>query len=295
MKTELTAGIALCFFVSCAEGKGEYPNPAVAGTLGQQPEDSDQDPPNDTMQPDTMTDAGDATGELPSEGPPMIERPLFEAGSSPRIMIVGDSISAGPGCYKGALLNQLTQNGYTDFVFVGSYTDDCGGTVMHSAVSCTTAQQYTQESFMLPNCFAGQTFPGLAALMTTHEPDLVMLQLGVNDAWNLRAVDAILADYSELVRQARAQNPAIVVLVAQIHQIRPECTNVAVFNRAQELVNAVPVWARGESTEVSPVLAADLWTNSDWNQASDCVHPDMAGAERMGLNWYNALSPLLPH
>jgi hypothetical protein len=208
-------------------------------------------------------------------------------------MIVGDSISAGPGCYKRALLSQLTQNGYTDFQFVGSYTDDCGGTVMHSAVSCSTAEQYTQESFTLPNCFAGQTFPGLATLVAMHDPDLIMLQLGVNDVWNLRPVDSILADYTELVRQARAHNPAIVMLVAQIHQVRPDCTNEAVFQRAQELVNAVPAWAQSQRTEQSPVLAADLWTNSDWNEAMDCVHPDAAGAERMGLNWFNALSPLL--
>ncbi len=230
--------------------------------------------------------------EAPATSPP--EGPLFEAGSAARLMIVGDSISAGPGCYKGELLDELTREGYSDFQFVGEYSDDCGGRVRHSAVSCSTAGQYTQPRFTMPNCFVGESFPGMSTLMQTHQPDLVMLQLGVNDVWNLRPVEAILTDYAELLRQAREENPSVVILVAQIHQVRPNCDDEAVFERAQQLVDAVPAWAEGMSTAESPVLVADLWTNSDWHEADDCVHPDAVGAERMGHNWFEALSPLLP-
>jgi uncharacterized ferritin-like protein (DUF455 family) len=60
-------------------------------------------------------------------------------------------------------------------------------------------------------------------------------------------------------------------------------------------VEAVPAWAEGLSTEQSPVLVADLWTNSDWSttETLDCVHPNDVGAQRMGLNWYNALDDIL--
>jgi hypothetical protein len=212
-------------------------------------------------------------------------------------MIVGDSISAGPGCYKKYLLANLTENGYSSFEFVGEYTDECGGGgVRHSAVSCSTATQYTQPTFTLPNCPPERTFPGMAALVTTHLPDMIMLQLGVNDVWNNRAVDAILADYALLVQQARAQNPNVVMVVAQIQKIRPGCSeNDSITRLAQSLVEAVPAWAEGLSTEQSPVLVADLWTNSDWSttETLDCVHPKDVGAQRMGLNWYNALDDIL--
>ena len=66
--------------------------------------------------------------------------------TKPRIMIVGDSISAGPGCYKKYLLQYLTDNHYSKFQFVGEYSDDCGGVVRHSAVSCSTAEQYTHAN-----------------------------------------------------------------------------------------------------------------------------------------------------
>jgi hypothetical protein len=212
----------------------------------------------------------------------------------PRIMIVGDSISAGPGCYKKYLLADLNAAGIVSFDFVGEYTDDCGGGVMHSARSCTTAADYIQPTFTLRADCGGGTFPGLATLMATHDPDLLMLQLGVNDVWNGQATEAILANYSTLLEQARAENPSVVVAVARIQQIRPTADGDAVFARAQQLVDAVPTWASRVSQDGSPVFVADLWTNSDTAQTLDGVHPDDAGAQRMGQNWFEALRTILP-
>lgn len=214
--------------------------------------------------------------------------------TKPRIMIVGDSIAAGPGCFKKYLLKNLVDNQLTNYEFVGEYSDDCGGGVRHSAVSCSTSAQYTQPTFTIPNCNAN-TYPGLATLVQTHHPDLILLQLGVNDVWSGSApIEPILANYETLVQQARAQNPNIVVMVAQIHKIiTDKCQNTASTGNAEKLVMAVPGWAKKVSTAQSPVLVADLWTNSDPHEADDCVHPNEAGAQRMGLNWYNALKGIL--
>lgn len=238
----------------------------------------------------TGVDDGGATGSGGANA-------VFPDGvTAPRIMIVGDSISAGPGCYKKYLLQALTSGGYSSFEFVGEYTDDCGGGVRHSAVSCTTSASFTQETFTVPNCFPDETFPGMAPLMASHEPDLVLIQLGVNDVWGGSvAVASVLSNYTTLVEQARAHNPNVVVVVAQIHRIITDnCTNSASTTKAEELVNAVPGWAEGASTSESPVFVADLWTNSDPMEANDCVHPNDAGAQRMGLNWYDALKDILP-
>jgi hypothetical protein len=213
----------------------------------------------------------------------------------PQIMIVGDSISAGPGCYKKYLLANLTANGYTNFDFVGEYTDDCGGGVRHSARSCTTAEQYTQPTFTLAagSCNPSGTFPGLPQLVAKYPTDLLLLQLGVNDTWGGRSTDAILASYATLVQEARAANPNVVIVVAQIQQIRPLTDGDAVFARAQQLISAIPSWAQAQSQPQSPVFVADLWTNSSTTETLDGVHPDDAGAQRMGLNWFNALKTVL--
>lgn len=216
--------------------------------------------------------------------------------TKPRIMIVGDSISAGPGCYKKYLLQNLNDNGYSNLEFVGQYNDDCGGGVKHSAVSCSTATHYTQASFTMQNCSQGTTFPGMSTLVSSHNPDLIMIQLGVNDVWGGQSVEAILGKYATLVEQARAHNASVAVVVAQIHKISPSCSsNDSKTKVAESLANAVPVWAQGLNTAQSPVFVADLWTNSDWSMAetSDCVHPNDVGARKMGLNWYNALKEIL--
>jgi len=239
--------------------------------------------------------AGAGGGSIESTGGATSTHVFPDTVTAPRVMIVGDSISAGPGCYKKYLLQNLQNNGYTKFEFVGQYADDCGGGVKHSAVSCTTSYNYTQATFTVPNCDSN-TYPGLTTLVATHNPDLIMLQLGVNDVWSGSApIQPILNNYTELVRQARAHNARVVVVVAQIHKIITDtCTNTASTTNAEQLVNAVPAWAQSVTTADSPVLVADLWTNSDAHESADCVHPNDAGAQRMGLNWYNTLKALLP-
>jgi lysophospholipase L1-like esterase len=132
--------------------------------------------------------------------------------------------------------------------------------------------------------------------MTTHKPDLVMLQLGVNDVWGGKTTENILGNYAKLIEQARAQNPKVVLAVARIQKIKPDCgSDETVYKRAEALVTAVPAWAQTQTQAESPVFVADLWTNSDWSKAetNDCVHPNDIGAERMGKNWYETLKTIL--
>ncbi|MBN2343732.1 MAG: hypothetical protein JXX29_10555 [Deltaproteobacteria bacterium] len=221
--------------------------------------------------------------------------------SAPRIMIVGDSISAGPGCYKSFLKENLDENGYTAFEFVGEYEDDCGyGDVMHSAVSCTTTSDFKQDpTFPRPvNCpdLPLEEYPGMSTLVATHNPDLVMIQLGTNDVWGGTAlIPLLLNNFTTLIDQARAHNPNMVFAVAMIHQIITDnCTNTASTENAQEFNEALPAWAEEHSMANSPIFIADLWTNSDPENSNDCVHPNTDGARQMGLDWYNTLKDILP-
>src|SRR5690606_12103853 len=168
--------------------------------------------------PDTSTSGRDEPGETSIATDASTTSPFPDHVTRPRILIVGDSISAGPGCYKGHLRSRLVENGYSDFEFVGPYDDDCGGGVRHGAVSCSTAEQYTQPTFTTPNC-GRDSYPGMASLVESHTPDLVMLQLGVNDLWSGRPPESILESYTTLLQQARQHNPNIVMVVARIAKI----------------------------------------------------------------------------
>lgn len=270
---------------SAGAGKGSSSdNNADATESDSTPENSE---PENSGPEDSDPNAG---------APSAFDSPFPSEVSRPRIMIVGDSLSAGPGCYKKALLESLNNNGYFAFEFVGQYGDDCGGGVQHSAVSCSTSAHFTQPSFTMDNCFQGTSFPGMAPLVEQHDPDLIMLQLGVNDIWNGQSPQAVLQNYQQLIEQARAHNPAIVVVVAQIAKMRPDCSESdAITRQAENLVNAVPAWAQQMSLPSSPIFVADLWTNSDFSltETLDCIHPNDAGALRMGGNWFEALKSIL--
>lgn len=48
----------------------------------------------------------------------------------------------------------------------------------------------------------------LPAWLAAARPDIVLMHLGANDMWgNFRPVDAVIAAYSELIDQMRADNP----------------------------------------------------------------------------------------
>jgi lysophospholipase L1-like esterase len=109
------------------------------------------------------------------------------------------------------------------------------------------------------------------------------------------AIENILASHTTLVQQARAVNPNVVLVVAQIQKIRPmDAGGEATFARTQQLIEALPAWATAQSQATSPVFVADLWTNSDVAETNDGVHPNDAGAQRMGQNWFEALKNILP-
>lgn len=242
----------------------------------------------------------DVTGSsLETSGDTTNGETLFPPGvTKPKILIIGDSISAGPGCYKKYLDARLKSGGITGYEFVGEYTDDCGGDVRHGAVSCTTTSDYLKASFTLSasGCPTGERL-GMAPLVEKYQPDLVLLQLGVNDVWGGgQNVQTILNNYETLIDQARSHRPNVVVAVAQIHKIKTVggCTEPKTpDSTAQALVDAVPEWALRTSTATSPVFAVDLWTNSLVSESDDCVHPNDAGAQRMADNWYEGLKTIL--
>ena len=227
---------------------------------------------------------------------------MFPSGvTTPKLMIVGDSISAGPGCYKALLDEKLkADENVIAYEFVGKYNDDCGGGIKHSAVSCSTTSDYVKDTFVLANASCTQTpFDGMTKLVEEFSPDLIMFQLGVNDVWDANAqIQPVLDNYTTLVEQARAHNPNIVIVIAQVQKINTQqsatpCTASDFSPKAKELIDAVPAWAQAANTDASPVFVADLWTNSVVTNTKDCVHPNDAGDAAMAQNWYDALKNIL--
>src|SRR2546421_10939600 len=202
----------------------------------------------------------------------VVAQPAVSAATPVRIMPLGDSITAGPGCWRALLWDHLQRTGFTNIDFVG--TQPGGGCSVpfdgdnegHGGFAATGIADQNQ----LP--------PWLAA---TH-PDIVLMHLGTNDLWGgTISTDAILAAYSKLVDQMRASNPNMKIIVARIIPMEPPgCATCP--QGAVSLDNAIPAWAAGKTTAQSPITVADQWTG--FNAATDTidgVHPNDIGFQKM--------------
>ncbi|MBB6474789.1 cellulose binding domain-containing protein [Sphaerisporangium rubeum] len=200
-----------------------------------------------------------------------------------KIMPLGDSITGSPGCWRALLWNRLVQAGYTGLDFVGtlppqgcgvSYDGDNEG---HGGALVTNVADQNQ----------------LPAWLSATNPDIVLMHFGTNDVWSNRPTQTILAAYSKLVDQMRANNPRMKILVAKIIPMSvsscPECGNRVISLNAD-----IPAWAAAKSTSASPIVVVDHWTAFSTAQNTyDGVHPNASGDQKMSDAWYPPLKSLL--
>ncbi|GAA4470606.1 hypothetical protein GCM10023170_087700 [Phytohabitans houttuyneae] len=209
----------------------------------------------------------------------VVQRPA-SAAAAVRVMPLGDSITAGPGCWRAYLWDRLQRSGYTDVDFVG--TQSGGGCAVpldpdhegHGGFSATGIADQNQ----LP--------PWLSAT----NPDVVLMHLGTNDMWGgYIPTDNKITALTKLVGQMRANNPNMKIIVAQII---PMGANACATCPADVIAynNRIPAWAAGLTTAQSPITVVDQWTG--FNTATDTgdgVHPNDAGFQKMAERWYPAL------
>ncbi|MFG1686809.1 cellulose binding domain-containing protein [Nonomuraea sp. NPDC049269] len=212
--------------------------------------------------------------------------PALSATAPVRIMPLGDSITAGPGCWRAQLWHHLQTAGYTNIDFVGSVPD--GG--------CNYGYSYDGDN----EGHGGYAATGIAdqnqlpPWLNAAKPDIVLMHLGTNDMWGgFIPTSTVLAAYTKLVGQMRANNPNMKIIVAKIIPMNPSgCPTCAADVVA--LDNAIPGWAAGLTTVQSPIVVADLWTG--FNTATDTgdgVHPNDTGFQKMADRWYPPLAQVL--
>ena len=211
--------------------------------------------------------------------------PEVRAASSPvKIMPLGDSITAGPGCWRAILWDNLQSAGYTNIDFVG--TQQGGG--------CQTAPYDIDNEG-----HGGASAAGIASQnllpgwLSATNPDIVLMHLGTNDIFANPGSSAILAAYSTLVSQMRANNPKMRILVAQIIPMNPSgCTYCA--QDVIDLNAAIPAWAASITTAQSPVIVVDQWTGFDaTTDTVDGIHPNDVGFQKMAARWFPPLTAQL--
>ena len=215
---------------------------------------------------------------------PFALSPADAAAAEPvRIMPLGDSITGSPGCWRALLWDRLQKAGHTGIDMVGT----------RGPQGCGIAHDGDNEGHggILGTNIADQNL--LPGWLAATDPDIVLMHLGTNDVWNNRSPQTILAAYSTMVDQMRAQNPAVRVLVAQILPMAPaDCGECGA--RVTALNQAIPAWAAARSTAASPVVVVDQWTGFvPATDTGDGVHPNDAGTRKMADRWFPAVAAAL--
>jgi lysophospholipase L1-like esterase len=217
----------------------------------------------------------------------VVARPALSATAPVRIMPLGDSITAGPGCWRAKLWNRLQTTGFTNIDFVGSVSDGGG---------CNPGFPYDFDH----EGHGGFSATGIAdnnqlpPWLDAARPDIVLMHLGTNDMWGGFIPTATkLAAFTKLVGQMRANNPNMKIIVAQIIPMsQSACATCPADVMAFD--NALPGWAAGLTTAQSPIVLADLWTGFDAvADTVDGVHPNDGGFQKMANAWYPPLAQVL--
>jgi mannan endo-1,4-beta-mannosidase len=216
--------------------------------------------------------------------PVMAGSTAAQAAGPARIMLLGDSITGSNGCWRALLWQHLQSTGFTNVDFVGTVRNTyCSGSF--------DADNEGHGGYAATGIADNNQLPGW---LSATGPNIVVMMLGTNDVWGNRGTPAILAAYSKLLGQMRANNPDVKVLIAQILPMTPAgCGNCNAG--VQNLNAAIPGWAAANGTSRSPVRVVDQYTDFNTGQDTvDGVHPnDGTGIRKIESRWYPALTGLL--
>ena len=187
------------------------------------------------------------------------------AASTSTILVMGDSLSAEYGLARGtgwvALLEKRLQ------------AEKISAQVVNTSISGeTTAGGVTR----------------LPALLAQHHPNLVVIELGANDALRGFALSATHSNLTTMVKASKTAG-AQVVLVGM--QVPPN------FGKryADDFAGLFPTLAKSESIALVPFFlkgVADRSDARDWFQA-DGMHPNAKAHPVILNNMWPALKPLL--
>lgn len=200
------------------------------------------------------------------------------------LMPLGDSITeggAGFHVYRYPLMEKLRSAGY-DVAYVGSKTTQ--------PVSGSPLGVLPHEGY------AGQNIAFIRARFETlyrqNPADIILLHSGHNQFADQKPIPGLLTDTRAIIATARAINPKVIVLLAQVIPSGklPKYSYIPEFNRA------LVALAAELNTKAQPVILVDQATGFDWttDTIADQVHPNAQGAAKMASRWFAALTKVLP-
>ena len=240
--------------------------------------------------------------------------------ATPKVMVVGDSISQGhEGDYTWRYRLKAHLGAAVDFVgpwsgtntLPAAYPAGWPSTPVPPSRNGAYRGSMTFDSQHLAQWGwqMAQAKNAVGAQVATYQPDVLLVELGFNDlAWGVANPEQTVINLRALIAAARASNPDVHVAVANVVQRSPlsNVPNLPTVISEYNTRLADAVWTLG--TAVSPVTVVDI--NGPWDHARDTydgLHPNVRGefviakafADVIARDWgvgspYGALPSSLP-
>ncbi|AJR18367.1 hypothetical protein KR76_11780 [Pimelobacter simplex] len=205
-----------------------------------------------------------------------------------RILILGDSVSQGSSgdwTWRYRLWRRLVDAGVA-FDLVGPRDD-----LWDLRADAPGAMSYADPDFDRDHAarwgmFAGMPDVPVASLVTTYQPDVVVVMLGINDLiWTDQAPAEVAARVGDLVAAARSARPDVDVVLSEVTQHW--------FPDAPELNAQLALLAQAATTASSRVVLAAAAAGYDVDRDTwDTSHPNARGEVRIATAVAAALHEL---
>ncbi|KAB2807511.1 hypothetical protein F9L07_26085 [Pimelobacter simplex] len=205
-----------------------------------------------------------------------------------RILILGDSVSQGSSgdwTWRYRLWRRLVDAGVA-FDLVGPRDD-----LWDLRADAPGAMSYADPDFDRDHAarwgmFAGMPDVPVATLVTTYQPDVVVVMLGINDLiWTDQPPAEVAARVGDLVTAARSTRPDVDVVLSEVTQHW--------FPDAPELNAQLAVLAQAATTASSRVVLAAAAAGYDVDRDTwDTSHPNARGEVRIATAVAAALHEL---
>lgn len=190
-----------------------------------------------------------------------------------RILVIGDSITGNPGCWRAYLWRDLTDAGYNINMVGTRHDDECGG--LTNAAGATWDPDNTGISGITT---AGMSVRvGRDGLLQRTTPEAVVMMLGTNDLMSGDDAARIMGQYEfmvDVIRRDMPEGPIVIAAPPPIAEDR--CSGCQAI--VDELEAGLPAWAEAKSTPESPVFV--VVHSEEFSAATDMhdgIHPTDSG------------------
>jgi lysophospholipase L1-like esterase len=137
---------------------------------------------------------------------------------------------------------------------------------------------------------ADQVRDNISGPMDSLMPDVVMLNIGINDLFVGQSTESTAAEISQIIDRLRSKNANVTVLLALLSPTDRVSNSTLV-----EMNSLIAGIAQTRSTSVSAIRTVDLYTGFDHTvHTYDGTHPNAAGEALQAQRWFDALKAVLP-